>query len=337
MSKSVSGQDVEDMLSSVRRLVSNELPRNRRTSLPEGPGALVLTDAQRIEPSMIGHNSPPKTLEDRIAELEAAVSESTDEWEPDGSEDQDQHRPDRIVYKPPEEEQKGGRRRSLRLSEIALIETGPANDDDAEISDPVSMTATFRHEGEDEEPLSLQEEMRADDVVAPTDNHVSDTGDKPPEESQSEIPETNDKHDDDIVPDDTAGAELDASGEPVLDDIDPEPEAEEGSIDPTPETDEGVATGEAFEEALAEAVAASLPDATIKEIERHEAEISTEPEDKLNGDPDAAEIDKSTLQPLVASLIREELQGELGERITRNVRKLVRQEIQRALAVRELE
>jgi hypothetical protein len=38
----------------------------------------------------------------------------------------------------------------------------------------------------------------------------------------------------------------------------------------------------------------------------------------------------------VAQLIREELQGELGTRITRNVRKLVRREIQRALAARDL-
>lgn len=42
-------------------------------------------------------------------------------------------------------------------------------------------------------------------------------------------------------------------------------------------------------------------------------------------------IDEAALRALIATIIREELQGELGERITRNVRKLVRQEIQRAL------
>lgn len=47
-------------------------------------------------------------------------------------------------------------------------------------------------------------------------------------------------------------------------------------------------------------------------------------------------FDEAVLRDLVRDLIREELAGSLGERITRNVRKLVRAEIARALAVREL-
>ena len=65
--------------------------------------------------------------------------------------------------------------------------------------------------------------------------------------------------------------------------------------------------------------------------------ISPERAEELSDGPDTAKIDEASVRPLVAALIREELQGELGERITRNVRKLVRQEIQRALTVRELE
>jgi len=48
-------------------------------------------------------------------------------------------------------------------------------------------------------------------------------------------------------------------------------------------------------------------------------------------------LDEETLRDLVSEMVREELQGELGDRITRNVRKLVRREIQRALASREFE
>lgn len=40
---------------------------------------------------------------------------------------------------------------------------------------------------------------------------------------------------------------------------------------------------------------------------------------------------------LVAQIVRAELQGDLGARITRNVRKLVRREIQRAMTARELD
>lgn len=48
-------------------------------------------------------------------------------------------------------------------------------------------------------------------------------------------------------------------------------------------------------------------------------------------------IDEETLRAMVADIVRSELQGELGERITRNVRKLVRREIQRALVAQSLD
>ena len=48
-------------------------------------------------------------------------------------------------------------------------------------------------------------------------------------------------------------------------------------------------------------------------------------------------LDEDALRDIVSEIVREELQGALGERITRNVRKLVRREIHRALAAQELE
>ncbi|MBK5946705.1 hypothetical protein CCR83_09730 [Rhodobacter veldkampii DSM 11550] len=48
-------------------------------------------------------------------------------------------------------------------------------------------------------------------------------------------------------------------------------------------------------------------------------------------------FDEEALRALIADVVRQELQGMLGERITRNVRKLVRREIQRALASRDFE
>ena len=50
-----------------------------------------------------------------------------------------------------------------------------------------------------------------------------------------------------------------------------------------------------------------------------------------------AVLDEGMLRELVIEVIRQELQGALGERITRNVRKLVRAEIHRAIAGREFE
>lgn len=47
-------------------------------------------------------------------------------------------------------------------------------------------------------------------------------------------------------------------------------------------------------------------------------------------------LDEDSLRDLVSEIVRSELQGALGERITRNVRKLVRREIHRALAAQDL-
>jgi uncharacterized small protein (DUF1192 family) len=72
----------------------------------------------------------------------------------------------------------------------------------------------------------------------------------------------------------------------------------------------------------------SEPRATEPEPEQENVEVA-ESDDQF--------IDEDALRELVADIVKSELQGKLGERITRNVRKLVRREIQRALAARELE
>lgn len=51
----------------------------------------------------------------------------------------------------------------------------------------------------------------------------------------------------------------------------------------------------------------------------------------------APEMDMEMLRGMVVQIIREELAGEMGEKITRNVRKLVRREINRVLASRSLD
>ncbi|UWR79160.1 hypothetical protein K4K97_11075 [Phaeobacter inhibens] len=51
---------------------------------------------------------------------------------------------------------------------------------------------------------------------------------------------------------------------------------------------------------------------------------------------DESFLDEHALRELVSEIVREELQGALGERITRNVRKLVRREIHRALSAQNL-
>ncbi|WP_289042619.1 hypothetical protein [uncultured Aliiroseovarius sp.] len=48
-------------------------------------------------------------------------------------------------------------------------------------------------------------------------------------------------------------------------------------------------------------------------------------------------IDEEVVQAMVARLVREELQGEVGEKITQSIRRFVRREIERALTLKQLE
>lgn len=58
----------------------------------------------------------------------------------------------------------------------------------------------------------------------------------------------------------------------------------------------------------------------------------SEPAATANERPEAPFHDEVALRALVSEMIREELQGELGARITRNVRKLIKREVAEALA-----
>ena len=64
---------------------------------------------------------------------------------------------------------------------------------------------------------------------------------------------------------------------------------------------------------------------------------TTMAEDNAFAIEDEAVLDEEALRDLVAEIVREELMGTLGERITRNVRKLVRREIHRALNAQDFD
>ncbi|MCH2251118.1 MAG: hypothetical protein MK042_15125 [Cognatishimia sp.] len=82
------------------------------------------------------------------------------------------------------------------------------------------------------------------------------------------------------------------------------------------------------------AAAQSEPDTPASEAVI-EAEVVSQP--KADDAPYEAVLDEEMLRDLVGEIVRQELQGPLGERITRNVRKLVRREINRALASRQID
>ena len=280
MSDPMTNSDIEDVLSSIRRLVSQDQsdaasdtrPDAARDSDDAGRGRLLLTPAQRVAEARdagasasSGANSPSApesaseaaaeeppppeagetraSLEKTIAELEAAVSVYEEEWEPDGSE---------AAAVPP-----------------AASEDGPEH-----------LAATQMQEPDAQAEPAPPSEAQAPDAPQPDDS----AGPAQREQPDNVWPFTVEKR----VQGGTAADEA-----PVRDPLGA------GNFASTPVT----------------------------------AQLS-EPGDE---DDLEAVLDEETLRDLVAEIVREELQGELGERITRNVRKLVRSEIARALASRTLE
>lgn len=364
MADSAPNPKVEDVLSSVRRLVSGEV--QRRTSRPSQPageaGALVLTEAHRVaekpKPAP-GPEARKRSLEERIAELEAAVDRGSEEFEPDGSEDPSQHRPDRIVYTRPPSSDEVSERATLRLSQIELIETEPASE---EPESRVGASVPFRREtsrtpseapmAEDVLPQPTTGEVRAftnpDDVVARIEARIEggvqqvkarspakgDTADATPRRQDNMLrEEPNDPADDfemalskavsaPVSPSESDDSSEEASGDfldqdEVLAFVDPASEIAPAG-EPASETEEE------------SPVAFETPEPASADDE---------------GDDDAPAVaaaaldslpDEEALRRLVARMIREELQGHLGERITSNVRKLVRREVMRALDSRDL-
>lgn len=92
------------------------------------------------------------------------------------------------------------------------------------------------------------------------------------------------------------------------------------------------AEAEATEDDLVEtAVIAGMAEAEDEVMARVVGEVP-----RIFAPGDADEFDEEALREVVRDIMREELQGALGERITRSVRKLVRAEIQRMLIARDL-
>jgi hypothetical protein len=405
MSKSVSDQKVEDVLSSVRRLVSNELPRKQRPLVPDGQGALVLTEAHRVEQAAKVQSSKGSkgSLEERIAELEAAVNDQTDDFEPDGSEDQSQHRPDRIVYTRPTNtvDETSLRASTVRLSQIALIETGPANEDEAVDGETRESeeTPTFRRDVSalsptkpetpevaedtaDEAPMAVDvpseprksAEVKAftdpDDVVAnieariasgrpiteplslkdpvkPAETDVDDFDDALTEAVAASVASSTGDHDGGAF--DVASDDPDGNGDHDADVL--RTEEFNPSIFANDTLDPHVTAGELLSDAekvsdsnSADAKPEPVPFAD--HLPAHEtADTDVSPTPEVHSEPTAtgeaiaalaALPEEEAMRLLISRMIRDELQGDLGEKITRNVRKLVRREVQRALTSKDL-
>ncbi|MBN2759739.1 MAG: hypothetical protein JXQ79_04505 [Rhodobacteraceae bacterium] len=107
--------------------------------------------------------------------------------------------------------------------------------------------------------------------------------------------------------------------------------AQAGQTASTPERPLAEEAKAATDNAVTESVSDTVLEATLARLEEALAITPAEPERSTD-----TVIDEDVLTQIVAKIVRQELQGELGERITRNIRKLVRAEVARELQMRNL-
>jgi hypothetical protein len=305
MSDPMTNVAIEDVLSSIRRLVSEDArmrPVPLRADQPDAEeaaaaadvvtpdsGRLVLTPALRVSADAPQAEAAPFVLDQPMTEAEQAPEAPQDALEEAAMAWEDHHAAaDAPAVTPPD---------SDLTEDVVLSEDFFASVLDA-IAEPADDAATDDAAAAQTEPA---EAWAAADDAAP--------------------------HDVDMAPDAEVQDEAMAMAEADLD------------SDPAPELSTSYLEDSDF-------VFASTRDGAPRATDTGQAaaaDMHPPIEDDLSADrdlllrDDEAILDEETLRELVADIVRQELQGALGERITRNVRKLVRREIHRALTSQELE
>ncbi|QUJ78093.1 hypothetical protein KDD17_09695 [Sulfitobacter albidus] len=360
MSKPVPHDEVEDVLSSIRRLVSETkrpmaglrndapAPQTPQPEAAEEESRFVLTPALRVaeDPApMAPTDDAPAPLRLGDVALHTELPGESTEHEPQAPLAQ----PDEDVVEDVVEDDAGADRTSAHT--------------DVTHTDPADFAAAFF----DEEGGAPARET-SDTVASDEDGFTDDEAQDEPAEEAFEDDTFDDETLSDAAFDDGPVEEdapfADASAEAVAvqmqhGDSDAAPTSEPAAADGPRLTSKIAALGTAikaiqqdFEPDGSDQAADLSPvdvaamaweddvelDGRGAPIEEPQAEATHDPDADV--DADAGEdqlLDEAALRALVSEIVRSELQGVLGERITRNVRKLVRREIHRALTAQEME
>jgi hypothetical protein len=334
MSDPIANAEIEDVLSSIRRLVSAE-ERGERPGRPqpknrENPNArLVLTPAHRVD------DAQPEDVPEASS---GADQDHVGEGE-EGRVEIDLPEPDM----PPSAEEFDTIEDAELVGEGGdSVEAAAVMADHAALYDPQA--------GEDDESSEDEEPAWFMRHAAP-DGDASD--DAAPKQADTSEPDTDDAARDA----DDAEAYLAGEVDEVADEITSDDTAEDAAATRADLGELGARIAE-FESVVAEQPGDWEPDGTPDDGDNAADPVSPLPWDELEHDastPDDNDdqarhagdtderagaggwyseeplIDEDALRDLVGEIVRQELQGALGERITRNVRKLVRREIHRAL------
>ena len=313
MSDPVSNAEVEDVLSSIRRLVSEEKRSPAAVEKPDASDRLVLTPALRVAEHI--KPAPQKAHVEHAPEVEPDHAENPASVEDETLE-------------------------TAQFHEVTDADDDNDTSDEAHAVDALDASESdVEHDDAQSEDVAehVQEdlgEQDTPDVLVLVPDYVETAPDMPDELMSENTPEA--ENIDEFVAQETF------EDIPVAEPVDAMQEissaatlsakiaALETVIGRTDDQWEPDDTGDS-DYSGTEAPSMTWEDTSTVEDPADAAldsDVFASPEDFL---------DEDALRDLVSDIVREELQGALGERITRNVRKLVRREIHRALAAQELE
>ncbi|MGR3452939.1 hypothetical protein [Pseudooceanicola sp.] len=315
MSDPVTNTQIEDVLSSIRKLVSEEVraqTRPRKAPAPQAgkPEMLILTPAQRV-PEDEATTDPAGAESDYAGAAETGADFDMDAFSRELLRDtQPEEAESAEAEEEPVEEplfqHHGSARRAATISASRTL-GGEFEDEGANAGSPLDISA---YAAPDDAPAEddTAEGLFEDAAFEAADESAEDDHDDliaPEEEVEALAP----------IPSFLRSRGISSLNEPIR-----------------------AAAAEPEEDALSweDHQASDVPAANSKDTDTEiEGDLWAEP-----GDPEdsgqAMMIDEEILRDMVSEIVRQELQGALGERITRNVRKLVRREIQRALTAHDL-
>jgi hypothetical protein len=342
MSDPVSNAEVEDVLSSIRRLVSEEKRTPVASDAPSTSNRLVLTPALRVAENIrpVVQDGAQESVQDDSDDQPDALETVQFRHEPDVQPEEDALTPDA------ETEQSVADILILAPDAIAPTqddhEDAQSDDDhgaheqdsDEAVADTTPADAQFEDAQFDDQNFdNFQDNFQDDDQHS--DHNADDHDDADQHDDKSDT--ATDENADDIAQFEDADDVI-----PVAEPVEPmqamsnaaslsaKIAALETVIGRTDDQWEPDDTGDSdYSGTEAPAMSWEDTDAVDENTDTtNETDVFGSAEDFL---------DEDALRDLVSDIVREELQGALGERITRNVRKLVRREIHRALAAQELE
>ncbi|MBY4893038.1 hypothetical protein KUL25_09705 [Rhodobacteraceae bacterium N5(2021)] len=231
----------------------------------------------------------------------------------------------------------GGAEAAL-LTLVARRDPAPETGADATVEDPA--------EEDEAEDVAPQEASGEDDAGAPDTAMVEELVERQAKEGTVEDAPSGA----DAVLDDPAEAPIDedlGAEDQTADAPDAEAQAEALGLE-DPEKEERAQSTPIFSRASrsveqpteqpAESTAGQTAEQTAEPTSEQTVEdLGDTPSPFSFPETDDGILDEDTLREIIVDVVREELQGVLGQRITRNVRKMVRREIRLALAAEDLE